>query len=47
MEKNDFQHKFSSFIRARNQADKYNNYLPSTEVQRLHAQLSNSLSCAM
>jgi hypothetical protein len=47
MEKNNFHHKFSSFIRATNQTDKYMNYLAPTEVQRLHAELSNSLCCAM
>jgi hypothetical protein len=47
MEKNDFHHKFSSSIRGTNPADKYVNYLPPTEVQRLHAELSNSLCCAM
>ncbi|CAF0938539.1 unnamed protein product [Rotaria sordida] len=47
MEKHDFRHKFSSFIRGTNQTDKYVSYLAPTEVQRLHAELSNSLCCAV
>ncbi|CAF0814462.1 unnamed protein product [Adineta steineri] len=47
MEKNDFHHKLSSLIRGTNQTDKYVKYLPPTEVQRLHVELSNSLSCAI
>ncbi|CAF1124030.1 unnamed protein product [Rotaria magnacalcarata] len=47
MEKLDFRHKFSSFIQGANQADKYVNYLPSTDIQRLHIELSNSLCCAI
>ncbi|UJR28766.1 hypothetical protein I4U23_009992 [Adineta vaga] len=47
IEKNDFHHKFSSIIRANNPMEKYTNYLPPTEVQRLHVQLANSLCCAI
>ncbi|CAF0934674.1 unnamed protein product [Adineta ricciae] len=47
MEKHDFQHKISSIIRATNLSDRYVNYLPPTEVQRLHVELANSLCCAI
>lgn len=47
MEKNDFHHKLLSLVRARNASDRFINYLAPTEVQRIHAELSDALCCAM